>query len=471
MSSCAWVTDGDLEEDCAAPTTSAEPGCCYGNPEAAYSARWMTACIAFFTEKECLMLTDDGGAFRCFWEPLGAYEDCEQVWPTTTATPTEPAGCCYGDSYKANDKCLKALSQDKCESKGCAWKETDDPEDCEMSTTETPTTESPPTTTAEVGCCRGETVKSNIACNEKTEKSQCERSGKCEWVRDGSLEKECLKETTPEPTTTIEPGCCDSDNLKKHAMCNGKETETQCERSADCFWTVGADADCSAPTTTGEPGCCYGNPDLAYSKRWFETCTGYLTLRECFMLTNDDGEPRCVWEPLGAYEDCEQTWPTTTSSAEVTTESPTTETPTTETPGCCAGTTAKNAEMCNEKVGREQCERSDKCEFHENEDDCSWPTTTSEPWLGAEYDLPVNPYKRSSKQRRAADHKQQESVLFGEGIVADTMRSTISLSTLLMMIAAAFAAFQLYRCVALRKAGGYTKLADGEPQTPSYQSV
>jgi hypothetical protein len=239
------------------------------------------------------------------------------------------------------------------------------------------------------------------------------------------------------------------------------------------------------------------------------------------MLTDDNGEPRCFWEPLGAYEDCEQTWPTTTSSAEVTTESPeggccdsdvsersfqmcnkketeskcesvsdcfwvsddgddaavcdppqfTTETPTTETPGCCAGTTAKNAEMCNEKVGREQCERSDKCEFLENEDDCSWPTTTSEPWLGAEYDLPVNPYKRSSKQRRAADHKQQESVLFGEGIVADTMRSTVSLSTLLMMIAAAFAAFQLYRCVALRKAGGYTKLADGEPQTPSYQSV
>merc|ERR1711971_400319 len=128
---------------------------------------------------------------------------------------------------------------------------------------------------------------------------------------------------------------------------------------------------------------------------------------------------------------------------------------------------AKNTDMCNEKEGRDECERSGKCEFRAGEHDCSWPTTTSEPWLGAQdanYELPVNPYKRSSKQRRAADHKQvQESMLFGgmgEGVIADTMHSTISLSTLLVMLAAAFAAYQLYRCAALRKAAGYTKLHD-----------
>jgi len=83
-----------------------------------YSSRWMTAYTAFFTERDCLMRTDDGGAFCCHWEPLGAYEDFEQVWPTTTETPTDPAGCCHGDSYKANNKCAKTTVQDKCESKG-----------------------------------------------------------------------------------------------------------------------------------------------------------------------------------------------------------------------------------------------------------------------------------------------------------------------------------------------------------------
>merc|ERR1712087_660045 len=84
-----------------------------------------------------------------------------------------------------------------------------------------------------------------------------------------------------------------------------------------------------------EPGCCYGNPDIAYSKRWMEQCKTFGTELECLMLTNDDGEPRCYFEPLGEYEDCE---------------------------------------------------RSGKCEFREGADaDCEFvpTTTTSEPWLGA----------------------------------------------------------------------------------------
>ena len=35
-----------------------------------------------------------------------------------TPAPTDAPGCCYGDSYKANDKCAKAAEQGKCESKG-----------------------------------------------------------------------------------------------------------------------------------------------------------------------------------------------------------------------------------------------------------------------------------------------------------------------------------------------------------------
>merc|ERR1712172_381821 len=129
----------------------------------------------------------------------------------------------------------------------------------------------------------------------------------------------------------------------------------------------------------------------------------------------------CSWMATEDPTDCELT--TTTS------------TPRTTELGCCAGSTAKNTEMCNAKVGRESCERSGKCEFRVDEDDCSWPTTTSEPWLGA---------KASAKQRRgkSASHKQ-ESVLFGgEGIISETMQSTISLSTLMMFVVAAFDAFQ-----------------------------
>merc|ERR1712003_195900 len=159
-SSCNWVEDGVLEEDCAAPTTSATPGCCYGNPNAAYSARWMEACKSFFTMKECLMLTDDGGMARCFWEELGEYEDCEQQWPTTTSTP---AGCCHGDltSYKANEKCVGIDNQKSCERKSCTWLITDDEDDCIITTT---TTETP---TTEPGCCKGTTgtAASNEKCN------------------------------------------------------------------------------------------------------------------------------------------------------------------------------------------------------------------------------------------------------------------------------------------------------------------
>merc|ERR1719464_898935 len=284
MSSCHWMAGVEI---CEPPTTTGEPGCCFGNPDAAYSSRWMTACTAFFTERDCLLLTDDMSVPRCAWESLGEYEDCEQVWPTTTASPTDAPGCCYGDSYKANDKCAKATEQGKCEDKGCSWLETDDPDDCIITTTSAPTTTSSPTepagcchgdsykandkcakataqdkcedkgcswlvtddpddciitTTSEVttdtpteepGCCKGDTAKSNSACNLKDTKSQCERSGKCEWIKDGSIEEECYVATTDPPTTTSEQGCCDthSDDLKTFTMCNGKDSQRTCERS------------------------------------------------------------------------------------------------------------------------------------------------------------------------------------------------------------------------------------------------
>jgi len=283
-----------------------DPGCCYGNPAIGYSARWMEECKKFGTESECTMLTNGDGEPRCVFEPLGEYEDCETVWPTTTQTPTEPAGCCYGDSYKANGKCARATSQSKCEDMGCSFLVTDDYSDCEMTTTSTPTT------TAEVGCCKGDSAKTNAMCNSRLTRAQCDRSSSCSFIVDGTIEDECFFPPTAPPE---------------------------------------------------EPGCCYGNPDVAYSKRWQDQCTTYATERECLLLTDGEGNARCVFEPMNEYMDCAMLWPTTTT--------------TTEAPGCCYGSSYKAQAKCL-GLDRAMCERKG-CEFleTENEDDCILTTTES----------------------------------------------------------------------------------------------
>merc|ERR1711972_440075 len=43
-----------------------------------------------------------------------------------------------GDGYEANNKCGKATSQSKCENNGCSWLVTEDPSDCELTTTSEP---------------------------------------------------------------------------------------------------------------------------------------------------------------------------------------------------------------------------------------------------------------------------------------------------------------------------------------------
>merc|ERR1719245_429497 len=180
MSSCHWIKVGTLDDECDFGTTEppSEPGCCYGNPDAAYSSRWMTACQAFFTERDCLMLTNDDGDYRCHWEPLGEYEDCEQVWPTTTETPTVPPGCCYGDSYKSNDKCLKATEQSKCESKGCNWLFTDDPDVSQ---------------------------KKFDNCIQKLTRDKCERMVECFWVsgEEAVCEPPVFTTQSPTPAPTV----------------------------------------------------------------------------------------------------------------------------------------------------------------------------------------------------------------------------------------------------------------------------
>jgi len=312
----------------------------------------------------------------------------------------------------------------------------------------------------------------------------------------------------------VAPGCCKADSAKRQDMCDMKDTQSKCDRSSSCTWQFGDDASlCEHPqTTTTEPGCCYGNPDAAYSKRWMEACTSFSNERDCLMLEDSDGKPRCTFEALGDGYDCSQLWPTTTTTTvepgccygdtaasnemcAAFDEDPDkcaargqcvfrsgddadcTFTPTTEPAGCCKGVTRKSAEMCAEKDGREQCERSGKCEFIEtvDPDDCVYDTTTSEPWLNAKSEA-----KHAAKGRKRAKGaaNAQRAMLFGgagasesQSAVAQAMQYEVSLSTLLLLAVAALALHQTYKCVVNRN-GGYKGIHAGRAQmTTTYQTV
>merc|ERR1719317_1826094 len=182
-------------------------------------------------------MVNDDGEFACAWEDLVDGYDCSQLWPTTTTTTEEP-GCCYGDSYKANSKCLASTDQERCESRGCNWMVTDDPDDCLITTTNTPTT------TEEPGCCYGEGVKENEMCATKIGRDQCERSGTCEF-RSGD-DADCTYTPT---TTTAEPGCCYGDSYKANDKCEKAIEQEQCEMKG-CAWMETDDpSDCEMTTT------------------------------------------------------------------------------------------------------------------------------------------------------------------------------------------------------------------------------
>merc|ERR1712087_600996 len=160
-----------------------------------------------------------------------------------------------------------------------------------------------------------------------------------------------------------------------------------------------------------------------------------------------------------------------------------------EEPGCCYGDAAKTNAMCAEKEGREQCERSGKCEFRPDESDdepadCSLPTTTSEPWLGAQadeaadYALPYNPYKQQQQQKSRKSsknsHRQEEAMMFGadgNGVVGQAMQYQVSLSSVLLMLVAAFALYHTYAWMTNRSRKNYAAVQSPTDAQQYYQSA
>ena len=66
---CDWVA-----------TTTVEPGCCYGNPDAAYSKHWVEACTGFCSVHGIMLDNGDGEALY-HWEPKGDEYDRRRVRP------------------------------------------------------------------------------------------------------------------------------------------------------------------------------------------------------------------------------------------------------------------------------------------------------------------------------------------------------------------------------------------------------
>ena len=93
--------------------------------------------------------------------------------------------------------------------------------------------------------------------------------------------------STPTPYPTEEPGCCDSDNIKKFDMRAAKETKDKCERSSSCNWNKGDDAIYDSPST-----------NAADNKKGMDTRTEKQC--QCDCLINDD----CLINEDGSVHNC-----------------------------------------------------------------------------------------------------------------------------------------------------------------------
>jgi len=248
----------------------------------------------------------------------------------------------------------------------------------------------------------------------------CERK-RCEWIETDDASDCALTTETP----TVESGCCAAsagESAKKNEMCNGKASREKCERGKGCDWREGEDADCSFEP---EAGCCYGEGVKQCSSRDSEV--------KCVRSN------KCEWR-AGEEADCSYT----------------------EEAGCCKSATRKYAEMCAAKEEREKCQRTGKCEWIETDDDseCEWQTTTSEPWIAAKV---VDRRFKSHLSHREDAQYQQETELFGSGVKSvanQALYSQISLSTVLLATVVILTVFLLYRWYVSNNRGKYIKIRD-----------
>ena len=111
-----------------------------------------------------------------------------------------------------------------------------------------------------------------------------------------------------------------------------------------------------------------------------------------------------------------------------------------QTPGCCTGNTFKSYEMCSAVDDQVTCDRKNKCKWMETDDpsDCAM-TTTSSAWMAEKPEEEVVNQKKN-KKAQAFKADNAETMLFGERIaVGEAQEGTVSLSTVFVLMMAAFA--------------------------------
>jgi len=165
---------------------------------------------------------------------------------------------------------------------------------------------------------------------------------------------------------------------------------------------------CEVTTSTEAVGCCTGND--------FERCNAQTSDSRCDKMSGCEwvGGEDAVCEP-NEYQQS----------------------------GCCTGNTLKSYEMCSAVEDQVTCDRKNKCNWVETEDptDCamtSSTSTTSSAWMAEKPEEEVSSQHKTKGQAFKKDNA--ETMLFGERIVVgEAHEGTVSLSTVFVLMMAAFA--------------------------------
>merc|ERR1719376_1491734 len=154
---------------------STEPGCCVGNAPRTWSfcsslSDNEYACIV---AEECTFIEGDPYSPDCTQptpEPTAPTPEPTSAWPTPS--PSDEAGCCYGSTAATNSFCAGMNDNGRaCDAAAnCEWIVTDDPSECELTTT----TAAPAPTYSEEGCCTGYSPRTFSFCSGFDNGAECE---------------------------------------------------------------------------------------------------------------------------------------------------------------------------------------------------------------------------------------------------------------------------------------------------------
>merc|ERR1712087_609870 len=284
-------------------------------------------------------------------------------------------------------------------------------------------------------------------------------SYKCDWM-DTSDDFDC---ETVWPTPPPDTGCCMGETEYSHDRCAMSGEKDRCNRISGCHWLSTDDpADCIfvPPTTTPPPpGCCYLHSSQNPMSGWADRCADYFSEGKCTGPEDKNGNSRCMWSDAPEGTDCENYWPSTTPSV-----------------GCCAGDSEGATDRCGQVDSKWDCNSRSSCHWRDGDgadcmtpqdgdgvNRCSWTPTAED--VDCTILWPTEGPAGSWVTVHPA--QQQQNLLFGYGIddtMAEAMDSRVSLSSVLLMVFAAFAMYKIFHWMFARKKEtkyeGYQPLSD-----------